>query len=139
VIHRSFDIDPPYQTVWYGRRMTLLPDPIWPVIVLAVISFIDGSLCLKPVRFIARCFEDVGWPRRLWWLMPPIKFAATAGLLLGIVVPGLAALTTTCLVAYFLFAIGMHVRAQDFGRNLFVNATGMLVLCVATGVFCFLV
>ncbi|KAF2412916.1 hypothetical protein B1729_12540 [Microbacterium sp. B35-04] len=119
--------------------MTLLPDPVWPVIVLAAISFIDGVLCLKPVRFIARCFEDVGWPRRLWWLMPPIKFAAAGGLLLGILVPGLAALTTACLVAYFLFAIGMHIRARDFGRNLFVNATGMLVLCLATGVFCFLV
>jgi hypothetical protein len=46
---------------------------------------------------------------------------------------------TACLVAYFLFAIGMHVRARDVGRNLFVNATGMLVLCLATGVFCFLV
>jgi hypothetical protein len=119
--------------------MTLLPDPIWPVIVLAVISAVDGVLCLKPVRFIADCFEDVGWPRRLWWVMPPIKFAAAGGLVLGIWVPGLAALTTACLVAYFVVAISMHVRARDLGRNLFLNATGMLLLCVATGIFCFLV
>jgi hypothetical protein len=25
----------------------------------------------------------------------------------------------------------MHLKAHDFGRNLFVNATGMLVLCTA--------
>jgi len=33
----------------------------------------------------------------------------------------------------------MHVRAHDLGRNLFVNATGMLGICVATMVACLLV
>jgi hypothetical protein len=119
--------------------VTLLPDPVWPVIVLAAISLVDGLLCIKPVRFIAECFEDVRWPRKYWWTMAPIKLAAAAGLVLGIWIPGLAALTTACLVAYFVVAISMHIRARDFGRNLFVNATGMLVLSVATGVYCFLV
>ncbi|GAA4283385.1 DoxX family protein [Brevibacterium daeguense] len=119
--------------------MTLLPDPVWPVIVLAIISFIDGLLCIKPVEFIAQCFEDVYFPRRWWWITPPIKFAATAGLILGIWIPGLAALTAACLIVYFVLAIAMHIRAHDFGRNLFVNATGMLVICLATATFCFLV
>lgn len=119
--------------------MAPLPDPVWPVIVLAAISFVDGVLCVKPASFIARCFDDVRWPRKLWWLMTPIKFAATAGLIAGIWIEGLALLTTTCLVIYFVTAIGMHVRARDFGRNLFVNATGMLALCVATLVWSFLV
>jgi hypothetical protein len=35
-------------------------------------------------------------------------------------------------------AIAFHIRARDFGRNLFVNATGMLVICVATALFCFI-
>lgn len=107
--------------------MTFLPDPIWPVIVLAAISIVDGILCLKPVAFIAQCFEDVRWPRRHWWLMSPIKFAAGAGLLAGIWIPGLGLLTTVCLVLYFLAAISLHIRARDFGRNLFLNATGMLL------------
>lgn len=119
--------------------MTATPDPVWPVVVLAAISLVDGILCLRPVSFIAQCFEDVKWPRRLWWMMSPIKFAAAAGLVAGIWIPYLAALTTACLIAYFVVAISMHTRARDFGRNLFVNATGMLVLCVAVGVFCFLV
>lgn len=118
--------------------MTLLPDPIWPVVVLALISLIDGVLCIKPVGFIARCFDDVRWPRRYWWMMTPIKFAAAAGLIAGIWIPGLAALTTACLVIYFVVAIAMHIRARDFGRNLFANASGMLVICVATGLFCFI-
>ncbi len=119
--------------------MTLLPDPVWPVIVLAAVSLGDGLLCIKPVAFIAQCFQDVRWPRQYWRLMPAIKFAAAVGLIAGIWVPGLAALTTVCLVLYFLVAIAMHIRARDLGRNLFVNALGMLVICVATGLFCFLI
>lgn len=114
-----------------------LPDPVWPVVLLAVVCFGDALLCLKPVAFIAKCFDDVGFPREWWWVMPPIKFAAAAGLVAGIWIPYLGALTCAALVAYFVVAIGMHVRARDFGRNLFVNATGMLLLCVATGLFCF--
>jgi hypothetical protein len=119
--------------------MSILPDPVWPVIVLAVIQLADGFLCLRPARFIAQCFDDVHWPRRYWRLMPPIKFAAAAGLVVGIWVPFLGAITCAALVLYFLVAIAMHLRARDIGRNLFVNATGMLVVCVAVGVFSFLV
>lgn len=43
----------------------------------------------------------------------------------------LVVLAATALVAYFLIAIGMHVRARDLGRNLFLNASGMLVICGA--------
>jgi hypothetical protein len=118
--------------------MTLLPDPVWPVVVLAVISFGDALLCLRPVPFIEKCFDDVGFPRRYWWLMPPIKFAAAAGLIAGIWIPFLGLITTAALVLYFCVAISMHIRARDFGRNLFLNATGMLVLCVATLVWSFL-
>lgn len=119
--------------------MTLLPDPVWPVVILAIICFVDGILCLKPVAFIAQCFEDVGWPRKHWWLMAPIKFAAAAGLTAGIWVPGLGLLTAACLVLYFILAITRHVQARDLGRNLFLNATSMLLMCVATLVFCFLI
>lgn len=117
----------------------LLPDPAWPLVVLAVISLGDGVLCLKPVPFIARCFEDVRLPRRFWRLIPPVKFAAAAGLIAGIWIPVLGLVTTCCLVLYFVVAIAMHIRARDLGRNLFVNATGMLLICVATLVFGFLV
>ncbi|MFC7673940.1 DoxX family protein [Mycolicibacterium sp. GCM10028919] len=119
--------------------MTPLPDPQWPIIALAVVQFVDALMCLKPLAFIAQCFEGVGWPRRLWWLMPPIKFAAAAGLLAGLWIPYLGAITCAALVVYFLCAIAAHVRARDFGRNLFLNATGMLVICVAVGVYCFLI
>ncbi|MEU3170067.1 DoxX family protein [Streptosporangium sp. NPDC006930] len=119
--------------------MTHLPDPVWPVVVLAFIQVADAILCIRPVAFVAQCLEDVKWPRRHWWVMSPIKFAAAAGLLAGIWIPYLGAVTCAALVLYFLVAISMHVAARDFGRNLFLNATGMLVICLATGVFCFVI
>ena len=70
--------------------------------------------------------------------MPVIKLAAAAGLVAGIWVPVLGILTTGSLVLYFVIAIGMHVRMRDFGRTLFLNATGMLTICVATLAFSFL-
>ena len=123
----------------YGMDMSLLPDPIWPVVVLAMIQLVDGVISYRPVAFVAKCFEDVRFPREWWWIFTPIKFAAAAGLVAGIWIPYLGAVTTIALVLYFLVAIGMHVRARDFGRNLFVNATGMLVLCAATLAWCFLI
>ena len=102
------------------------------MLVLAVICAGDAFLCLKPAGFIARCLTDVGFPRRYWPLLPLLKLAAAAGLVAGLWVPVLGLLTTGSLVAYFLVAISMHVRMRDFGRNLFVNATGMLAICTAT-------
>jgi hypothetical protein len=32
----------------------------------------------------------------------------------------------------------MHMRARDLGKNLFVNASGMLVICTAVLVYPFL-
>jgi len=54
---------------------------------------------------------------------------------IGVWVEPLAAVTAASLVAYFGVAIAMHLRARDLGRNLFLNATGMLVICVATLAF----
>lgn len=117
----------------------MFPDPIWPVVTLAVISFGDGLLCIKPAKFIADCFTGMGWPRRYWPLMPPLKFAAAAGLTAGLWIGYLALITTVALVLYFMIAIGIHIRARDFRQYLFVNATGMLTVCVGTLVWSFLV
>lgn len=103
----------------------------WPLAVLAGIQLADAALCWKPVDFIRDCLVDVRFPRRFWRVLPVLKVAAAAGLILGIWFPPLALLTCAALVGYFTVAIGMHVAAGDFGRNLFVNASGMLALCTA--------
>ncbi len=109
--------------------------PWWPLAGLAAIQVVDAVLCWKPVGFIAQCFRDVHFPERFWPVATPLKLAAAAGLVAGIWFEPLAVLTASCLVAYFVIAVAMHVRARDLGRNLFVNALGMLALCVATLVF----
>ncbi|SDS26658.1 DoxX-like family protein [Microlunatus soli] len=110
-------------------------EPWWPLVVLAVISAVDAVLCWRPVPFIATCLTNMGFPRPYWRLLTPIKAAAALGLLIGIWVPALALLTAAALVGYFAIAIGIHVRARDFGRNLFLNAAGMMILCVAELIF----
>ncbi|MCA5894055.1 DoxX family protein [Isoptericola sp. NEAU-Y5] len=110
--------------------MRLLPDPVWPVLLLALVSAVDAVLCIGPVRFIADCFRDVHFPERWWWVTPWLKAAAALGLVVGIWVPLLGTVTSVALVVYFALALGFHVRARDFGRNFFVNATGMFLLCI---------
>ena len=74
-----------------------------------------------------------------WWpVMPWVKVAATAGLVAGLWVPYVGALTSAALVVYFVLAVSAHIRARDIGRNLALNATLSLVLCVAVFVFCLL-
>ncbi len=118
--------------------MNSLPEPTWPVIALAVIQLADAAFCLRPLPFVAQCLTNVGFDRRYWPVLTPLKLAAVVGLVAGIWVPWLAAVTTAALVAYFVVAIAMHIRARDLGRDLFLNATGMLAICVATLWFCFL-
>lgn len=111
--------------------MSVAVDPWWPLVGLALIQLGDAFACIKPIPPVAACLDDVRFPRRYWWVLPPIKSAAAAGLLLGIWVAPLAILTSSALVLYFVIALAMHIRARDLGRNLFVNCTGMLVLCTA--------
>jgi hypothetical protein len=112
-------------------------DPIWPLVVLAAIQLGDAVACVKPLTFVAECFDDVNFPRRFWWVFTPIKLTAAVGLVVGVWVPEIGLATCLGLVVYFLLAIGAHVGARDFGRNLFVNAIGMLLLSLGATYMCF--
>jgi hypothetical protein len=110
-------------------------DPWWPLAALALVQVGDAVMCRKPVPFIRQCLVDVGFPQRYWWVLPPLKVAAAAGLVVGIWFRPLAILTSAALVLYFLIALTAHLRAADYGRNLFLNCTGMLLACSATLAF----
>lgn len=112
-----------------GPCVISMIEPWWPLAGLAAVQVGDAALCAKPVDFIRGCLLDVGLPRPFWPVLPLVKLAAAFGLVIGIWVPALRLLTCAALVCYFLLAVGAHLRARDFGRNLFVNATGMLALC----------
>lgn len=109
--------------------------PWWPLVGLAVIQLADAVMCVKPADFIRDCLQDVGFPRRLWPLLPLVKTSAATGLVAGIWFTPLAVLTSAAVVCYFLIAITLHIRARDLSRNLFLNATGMLLLSTATFTF----
>ncbi len=104
--------------------MTILADPVWPVVALAAIQYVDAAMCVRPVDAVRRCLDDVGAPPLVRRLLTPIKLAAGTGLLVGLVVPYLGVLTCAALVAYFAIAVSMHIRARDFHRN-FRNAVGL--------------
>ena len=110
-------------------------EPWWPLAALAGVQLGDAALCWKPIGFVRNCLTNVGFPRRYWPVLTPLKVAAAAGLVIGVWVPGLAVLTSVALVFYFLIAIAAHIKAHDLGRDLFLNATGMLALCASTLVF----
>ncbi|MET0693009.1 MAG: DoxX family protein [Propionibacteriaceae bacterium] len=111
-------------------RVDLLANPVWPVLTLAFIQLVDAVLCFKPVPFVRQCLDDVHCPPRVRRLLTPLKLAAALGLLAGLVVPFLGMVTCLALVAYFLIAVGLHLRFRDLRLN-FVNATGLAVGCAA--------
>jgi len=104
----------------------------WALLILALVQVVDAMLCWRPAAFVADCLRDVRFPHRWWPVLTPLKLAAAVGLLLGTRIAVIAVLTCGALVVYFIVAIVMHVRADDYGRNLFVNASGMLLLCLGT-------
>ncbi|WP_319454155.1 MULTISPECIES: DoxX family protein [unclassified Mycobacterium] len=87
----------------------------------------DAVITAIPVRTVARCLDDVGYPKQKRWILAAVKAASVAGLLSASRSPALARLTTLMLTVYFALAVGAHVRARDFGRNAAAAATLLAV------------
>lgn len=119
--------------------MTLLPDPWWPVAIMALIVFADGLLTFRPPQVIAACLDGVGFPRDWWWVLAVVKFLAVTGLIVGIWVPGVGLAATVGLIVYFLTAAGAHIRSGYIGRDFWLNCLGLLLFNALILVFCFLV
>jgi hypothetical protein len=119
--------------------MTLLPDPWWPVAVIAVIVAGDAAMTFRPPTFIAACLDGVGLPRDWWWVLAVVKVTAVAGLIAGFWIPGVGLAAMAGLVVYFLTAAGAHLRAGYTGRDFWLNCLGMLALTVLVLIWCFLV
>lgn len=96
----------------------MVPDPVWAAPALAAFQFADAAFSQRPLWFVERCLEDVRFPRRYWRIFPPIKAAAGLGLLAGLWIPYVGAVTAAALVTYFMLAVGSHLRVGDIGVNL---------------------
>jgi hypothetical protein len=84
-----------------------------PIIAFAVFQLGDAVACAIPLDYIRRDLDNIGCPDSIRRALPSIKTASAAGLLLGRRWPLIGRVTASALVAYFLTAIGFHVRAKD--------------------------
>jgi hypothetical protein len=57
--------------------------------------------------------DRLGFPEQGRFVFPIVKSAAAMGLALGLRWPSLGRLTAAALAAYFVLAVGFHVRAKD--------------------------
>jgi hypothetical protein len=73
----------------------------------------DAIACAIPLDYIRRDLDNIDCPDSIRRALPPIKAVSAAGLLLGLHSPRIGRITAFSLVAYFLAAIGFHVRAKD--------------------------
>jgi hypothetical protein len=117
--------------------MSLIPDPWWPVAVLAVVVAGDVVMSVRPMRFIRLCLEGVKFPEEWWWVILVVKTLAVAALITGIFVDGVGLAANVGLIAYFLSAVAAHIRARFTGQEFWVNCLGMLGLCTAVFVYSF--
>lgn len=83
------------------------------VLAFAAFQAGDAVACAIPLDYIRRDLENIGCPDPIQRALPTIKAVSATGLLLGLRFPRLGRLTAFSLVAYFLAAIGFHVRAKD--------------------------
>lgn len=87
------------------------------LVLLAAFQAVDAAMCVKPIPYIAKCLDDVGYPQQGRWVFPVVKAAGAVGLIGGTRFPGLARLTLVMLTIYFSLAVGAHIRVRDLGVN----------------------
>ncbi|MCF8602774.1 DoxX family protein [Gordonia sp. HY442] len=107
------------------------PDPVWPVIVLAVVIGSDALMSIRLPQFIRDCYAGVGFPLEWGWVLVYVKLLATAGLIVGIWHDGVGVAATAGVVAYFVAATIAHLRARFLGSEFWINCLGMLALSLA--------
>lgn len=83
------------------------------VAAFAAFQFADAIACAIPLDYIRRDLDNIGCPDSIRRALPTVKAASATGLLLGLRWPRIGRLTAFSLVAYFLTAVGFHVRAKD--------------------------
>lgn len=83
------------------------------VVAFAAFQLGDAVACAIPLEYIKRDLDNIGCPDPIRRALPLIKAASATGLLLGRRRPLIGRVTALSLVAYFLTAIGFHIRAQD--------------------------
>ena len=91
--------------MWSKRRFALR---------LAAMQVMDlAAVQLFPDRYGDAHLADLGVPADLRRVLPAIKVATTAALIVGVRRPRVRAVTGAGLVAYYAAAVTFHVRSND--------------------------
>lgn len=106
------------------------PDPIAPALALITFQLADTVVTAIPLPQIRESLDRVQCPERLRPVLPVVKAAAAAGLVVGLWQAWVGFVTCVALVLYFVAAIGFHVRARDRLVHT-VPAAVMLVVAAA--------
>src|SRR5438445_9050963 len=80
---------------------------------LALFQVLDAIANAIPRRYVAAHLDHLGVPYPLRPALPVIKLTSSAGLLIGLEMPRLGALTSAALVAYYAAAARFHLLADD--------------------------
>lgn len=85
-----------------------------PLAILLIVFLVgDGVAGAIPIKYIKDDLARLNVPDQIQRLVPVCKFAAAAGLIVGLWVPVIGLLTCGALIAYFVVAFGYHQRAHD--------------------------
>lgn len=103
-------------------------------IALIVLQALDAVACIGPIPFIKRSLAQIDCPPRIVRLLPFLKIDSAIGLTIGLWVPWIGAATIVALIAYFVVAIGFHVRARDTIQNS-LGAPLVMGFVIIVGVF----
>ena len=98
-------------------------------VLLALMSALSAVLKLMRHPRVLASREAVGFPEAWLPRLAGVELLGAAGVLIGLAVPALGIAAAIGLVAYFVLAIGSHVRAHDMAGV--GNPVPFLVLAIA--------
>ncbi len=82
-------------------------------IVLIVVMAGDAAAGAVPIAYIKDDLDRLNVSEQTQRLIPLLKFAAVAGLVIGLWVPVLGLITCVALLGYFVAALWVHKREND--------------------------
>lgn len=103
-----------------------------PVLAFAAFQMADAAAVAANPPYIQRALDRVNCPPAIRRILPAVKVASGAGLLVGLRTPRVGRATSAALAAYFGTAIGFHLRARDTVAGS-LPAFAMLGASVAVG------
>jgi len=104
-----------------------------PVLAIAFIAVLagDGIACAIPIDYIRNDLNRLNCSEQIQRVIPVVKAAAVAGLVIGLWIPLLGVLACVGMIAYFACALAVHRRENDEIVK-YLPAVGFMAFTIAT-------